>query len=93
MWGPLLAALSRLISSQIGQWVAAAMVWLGLSWATQSAVVAPLIDQIQSVAQGTSGDALQWLGYLKFDVALSMLFSAVAAKYALMGARAVLVKR
>lgn len=93
MWGPLLAALSRLFATRIGQWIAAAMAWLGLTWATQSAVVQPLIDEIKATAQGVSGPALEWLGYLQFDVALSMVFSALAAKYAIQAGRAFLMRR
>lgn len=93
MWGPLLAALSRLFSSQIGQWIAAAMVWLGLSWATHSVAVGPIIAEIRAVAEGTGGAALDWLGYLRFDVALTMVFSAISAKYAMQAGRVILTRR
>lgn len=96
----LLTGLGWLFRNRIGQWVTAALVWMGLSWATKEFAVDPWIDQLQDAATpGAMGGgdlaqvAVQWMGLLRFDDACTMIASAVVAKYATDAAKAFLVKR
>ena len=91
--GWVVTALGRLFGTRLGQWVAAAMAYFGLAWATQEVVIGPVIDQLQAYMQGVSGDAVQWLGYLNFDKACSMIISAMTIRFGLAGAKAFLAKR
>lgn len=96
----LVTALSWLFRNRIGQWVAAALVWLGLSWATKEFAVDPWINQLEASMQpGAIGGgnlaeaAVAWIGVLRFDDACTMIASAVVAKFAVGAAKAFLVKR
>jgi hypothetical protein len=78
MWAPLLAGLSRLIGSRIGQWVLSALAFLGLYYATSEFAVQPLLDFIQSKISGAPEVAIQTLGYIGFDVYVTAVLSAWA---------------
>jgi len=83
----LLAALSRLVSSRAGAWFLSALGFAGLSMASHSFVVTPLLDQIISYA-GATGDAIQWLSFFNFDKAITILASAVTVKYSMQAGKA-----
>lgn len=72
------AALSSLFASRIGQWVASAMVFLGLSFAVSKFAVGPILGQIQAVASGLAGDALGWLAFFNVDKYVTIILSAYA---------------
>ena len=91
--GALLAGLSRLLGSRIGQWALQLLAFFGLGFAAQQYAVAPLLAQIQSYASGAGGEAVMWMAYLNFDKAITMIMSAYAARATLQGARAFLTKR
>ncbi len=82
-----------LFKNRIGQMITALLAWAGVSLATYKSAVEPFIDQLKSYAQSGLGGgqlgaiALQWAGLMKFDVAITMIISAVAAKHALNAAR------
>ncbi|WP_374013972.1 DUF2523 family protein [Pseudoxanthomonas koreensis] len=96
----LLTGLAWLFRNRIGQWVTAALVWMGLAWATNEFAVQPWIDSLEtSMTPGAIGGgdlaavAIAWIGVLRFDVACTMIASAVAAKFAVGAAKAFLVRR
>lgn len=94
----LVSGLAWMFRTRIGQWVAAALAWFGLSWATHEFAVEPWIDNMKDFTMtGTGGEwgsvLIAYLGIMKFDVACTMIASAVAAKYAVGSARAFLVKK
>lgn len=97
--GALIAALSWLFRSRIGLWVMTALAWLGINFGTIKMVIDPAIDLLKGYAQGLGGGgqlgatAMQWMGVLNFDRALTMIISAVAAKHAIMQGRLFLFKR
>lgn len=97
MWSRLTAAFSRTIKSKAGEWVTALFVALGIGLATHSLVVDPLLDELRSIAQGSGNDAgnvaLQWLGFLNFDKAFTMILSAIAAKESIRAAKVYLARR
>ena len=78
-----------LFKNRIGQMVTAILAWAGITLASYEFGVEPFLDQLRSYAQGGMGGgefaavALQWMGLMKFDVALTMIISAVAAKHAI----------
>lgn len=84
----LLSGFAWLFRSQLGQFIVAAMAWLGISFAVSEFAVEPLLDALQMHVQDISGAgpyaaaALAWFGVLKFDIACTMIASAVAIKYA-----------
>lgn len=100
MWAKLVAALAKMVSTKIGQWFVALMLFLGIGLATHAAVVGPAIDEIRSMLTANNGGggslgtvALQWLGFLNFDKAVTMLLSAYAARQTLRGAKVFFAKR
>lgn len=82
-----------LFKNRIGQMITAILAWLGVSLASYKFAVQPFIDQLQGYAQGGLGGgqlgaiALQWAGLMKFDVAITMIISAVAAKHTINAGR------
>lgn len=94
----LLSALAALFRSRIGAWFAAAMVYLGVALATHEFVVDPWIDDLTRYTNGSTvggewGPTLvAYAGVMKFDVACTMIASAVVAKYAVGAAKAFFVK-
>jgi hypothetical protein len=96
----LIAGLLWLFKSRIGLFIVSAMAWLGINWGTMKLAIEPAIDLLTGYAQSAgnaSGQfgsvAVQWMGLLNFDKALTMVISAVAAKHAVMQGRLWLFKR
>lgn len=83
------SAVMWLFKNRIGQMITAILAWLGISLAAYEFGVEPFLDQLRDYAQGGMGGgeyaavALQWMGLMKFDVALTMILSAIAAKHAI----------
>jgi hypothetical protein len=82
-----------LFKNRVGQIIMAVLAWAGVSLATYSLGVQPFIDHLTDLAQGGMGGgeyaavALQWMGLLNFDKAMTMIISAVAAKHAVNAGR------
>ena len=97
--GLIVQAILWLFKSRIGWMITQIFLWLGLTYATTKLVLTPTIDAIKGYAQfsGGSGEmaaaAVAWLGVLKFDVALTMLFGAISLKAATNAGRAFLTRR
>lgn len=95
----LIDALEWLFKTKLGQWIVAAFVFLGISFGTSKLVVQPSLDAIKALANGGVGSSdlaaitLQWMGVLKFDVAITMILSAVATKYGVQAGKLFLQKR
>lgn len=77
--GALGAMLSRVIATRIGQWVVAALVFLGLQFAVNEFAVGPLLNWIKNLISGAPREIIDWLGYLNLDRYVTMLLSAYAA--------------
>lgn len=73
----LVAALSAVFASRIGQWVVSALVFLGLELAVTSFAVEPILNQIKGVASGV-GDAVGWLAFFNLDKYITVILSAYA---------------
>lgn len=97
--GALISALSWLFRSRIGLWIMTALAWLGITFGTIKIMIDPAIDLLKGYAQGLGGAgqlgavAMQWMGVLNFDRALTMIISAIIAKHALLQGRLFLFKR
>jgi hypothetical protein len=93
----IVAGFARLFASRIGQWVTAALVFMGIGLASHGVLVQPLLDQVQDIAQdagsSTGSIAVQWLAFLNFDKAITMIFSAYAARAAVSAGKVWLAKR
>ncbi|MBL8642971.1 MAG: DUF2523 domain-containing protein [Rhodospirillaceae bacterium] len=78
----LAAAFSRLIGSRAGHWIVSAALWLGISFASYQVVLDPAMALIQQYMSETGAEALAALAFLNVDKAVTMLFSAYAARLA-----------
>jgi len=76
MWGPLLAALSRLFSTRIGQWFLSLLAFLGLQWAVQEFAVDPVLNLVKTSFSGAPASILAWLGFLNLDRYVTLVLSA-----------------
>lgn len=82
-----------LFKNRIGQMVTALLAWAGVTLATYNFGVQPFLDQLRNYAQAGAGGgqyavvAMQWMGLLNFDKAITMILSAVAAKHAVNAGR------
>lgn len=75
----LIAALSRMVFSKGGAWVAAALVFLGLELAAYNVAIAPLRDEVASRFSALPAAMLEWMGVLNLDMYATILCSAYAA--------------
>lgn len=97
--GGIVAALLWMVRSRIGMILTTILIWLGVSVASHTVIVAPLIDAIKSSVlgmdnlDGFAGRAIEYVRFLGFDRALTMVFSAYAARVAVSGAKVFLAKR
>lgn len=90
MMGAILAAagalLARIFASRIGGWVVGALIWLGLSITTYKFGVEGFRSLIAN-EMGQAGFLINWLGFFGVDEAITIVLSAIAAKYAVQGAK------
>lgn len=95
LWPLVLVALGwlvRVLSSRIGVFIASALLWLGLSVTSYKFGVAPFRSLI-SQELGSAGFLMDWMGFFAVDQAITIVLSAIAAKYAIAGAKVALTKR
>ena len=99
IWPRIVASVMWLAKSRLGLIISTAFVWLGINLATVKIVLEPAIDLLRGYANSGLGGgqmgavAVNWLGLLQFDRALTMIISAIAAKHAIMAGRLFLFKR
>lgn len=74
-----MAALSRLVSTRAGMWIATALGALGLSLATHEIAMGPIMNMVRSSASGIPADLAQWLGVLQVDRYITIVLSAFTA--------------
>lgn len=72
------AALSGLIFSKGGAWVAGILASLGLGLATHQVVFTPALEYVQTAFNGLPANAAAWVAHLKLDVYISVVASAYA---------------
>lgn len=75
----IMAALSRLFSTNVGVWIATALGALGLSLVTHEVAMGPIMDMVRSSASGVPADLAQWLGVLQIDRYITIVLSAYTA--------------
>lgn len=98
-WPAMVSSVMWLAKSRLGLIVSTLFVWLGINFATIKIVLNPAIDLLKGYAQGGMGGgqlgsvAVNWMGMLQFDRAITMIISAIAAKHAIMQGRLFLFKR
>lgn len=74
--------IANMLRSRTGQFIALGLLWLGLSIGTYTIAIQPTLDMIsdymtQNVGSGNVAVAMrQWMGVMKFDIAVSMIVSA-----------------
>lgn len=92
----LLSGIAWLFRNRIGQWIAAALAWFGLSIAVNEFAIQPWLDMMRMHMGQVTGQwgavALDWFGVMRLDICASMVASAVAAKYGLQAGKAFLTK-
>lgn len=88
---PLLALLAELLLPLLG-WllrtvvvslVARVLIGFGVAAVSYKFAVGPILDGIRSQATGLPADLIQWLGLLRFDVALTIILSAYVIRFAM----------
>ncbi|MDR3443706.1 DUF2523 family protein [Dyella sp.] len=89
----LVAWLLGVLETRIGSIVISALLSLGLSFTTYKFSVGPIQSWIQTSVGGIPAVGIQVLGFLGVDKAITMVLSAVAARYAVQGARAALTRK
>lgn len=94
----LVNAFRVIFASQLGRWIVSALVFMGISYGTQKVLIAPAISQLTTMMNGGPAGsfgaaALNWMGVLRFDQAVSMLAAAVTTKMGVQNARMMLTKR
>lgn len=88
----LIAWLMSALETTIGSIVISGLLSLGIGFTTYKFTVAPLKAFIIAQAGGMGAQAVAILGFLGFDVAITIILSAIAARYAVSGAKAVLTR-
>lgn len=93
----LLTGLRILLMAKLGAMVARVLLFFGLTWATNEYVLDPALDQVrQYMTSGPGGElgatAMQWIGVMELDTAVSMVLSAVVAAWGIKQARVFLSK-
>lgn len=71
----LIGALSGLVFSRLGAWVAGAFAALGIGLAVQGVVFDQLIDYAQSAFSGLPSTLAAWVGFLNIDKYVSLVIS------------------
>lgn len=87
-WGPLVVAIGTMMKSRLGMFILAAMMWLGINFTTVKIIIEPALDVLTGFAQtaGTgNGTAIgmamaQYMGIMKFDLAITMVISAIVSR-------------
>ena len=70
------AALSRLFASRAGGWLANALLFIGIGFATKEAVVDPIMGYLQDGFGGLPAVAAAWAGFFNIDKYCSIVASA-----------------
>jgi len=91
--GRFLTWLGAFLESHIGSIVVQLGLSLGVSLVSYKFGVEPFMNFIAQQLAGVSGMVAQVMGFLGLGIALSMILSAIAAKYATKGLTAVLSKK
>lgn len=97
----IISGITHMYKTKLGLFIMAAMVWLGINFATIKIAIEPAIELLRQYANGGIGSgtgdfgatAVAWLGVLQFDRAITMIISAVVTKHALMKGRLFLFKK
>jgi len=95
MWKLILAGinlLAKVFGSRLGGWIVTALLWLGISLTTYKFGVEGFKTLIAN--EFAHADFLvNWLGFFGVDQAITIVLSAIAAKYATEGAKIALTKK
>jgi hypothetical protein len=97
--GWIMSALVWVFKNRIGLFIAQALLWAGLTYGTTKMVMGPTISLLEGYMQsgGGGGDIgaaiTNWMGVLKFDIAVTMIISAYVAKQSFNAAKVALHKR
>lgn len=95
--GVILAALSRLIMSRAGTWIAGVLLTLGLSigayTGTQLLLESRLEDVLNIAEANTVGDFAVWLAFFNVDKAITMIVSAIVVAAGIKAGKSVFLRR
>lgn len=89
----LIPALYNMVQSRIGRWIAGALTWFGLVVSSNEILVQPLIDRMMTAYSMMPSEVTQWVQFLHLPEAANMVLSAYAARLAMTGIRAYLVRK
>lgn len=89
----------HLLRSKLGFFILTAFAWLGINFGTMKLLVEPALDVLYGFAQGGGGGgqfasvAIQWMGVMNFDRAITMIGSALTIKWSMNQGRLFLFKK
>jgi hypothetical protein len=72
----IVAGISRIFATRLGSWIAQAMIFLGLNWATNEVSMTAVTAAIQSTMGQVGGTALSWLVFFNVPRYISIIVSA-----------------
>lgn len=78
MWMPLLAGLSRLMSTRAGHWILSILAFFGLNWVAQEFAIDPLLNLAKDYISAGPAELIPWLSFLNIDRYITMILSAYA---------------
>lgn len=89
-----LAWMSRLLMIKAAAWVIGAMMYIGIYLGTVEFVIEPLIAQVRAIAEGgITGTLAEWVSFLNFDRAITMILSAYTTAGGIAAAKVALFRR
>jgi hypothetical protein len=88
--GWIATAIAWFFKNKLGQWIVAAMAFIGIQFATNEFAVGPILDQIQASIGQTGGEAMGWIAFFNLDQYITCIMSAYAVAA---GKRVVLARR
>lgn len=96
----IVTGVAHLFKTRLGLFIATAMLWLGINFGTMKMVVEPALDLLYGFVNGGGGAggqfgaaAMQWMGVMNLDRAVTMIGSAVLIKKAMLSGRLFLFKQ
>ncbi|MBE1163036.1 DUF2523 family protein [Dyella acidiphila] len=77
-----IAWLMAALETTVGSIIISALLTLGISFVSYKFTVAPIKQQLMNVLSGVPAEFLNILGWIRLDVACTMVLSAYAARWA-----------
>jgi len=74
----IVAGIARIFSTRLGSWVAQALFFLGLQFATHEFLLEPIEAELQATVASGGAFVVAWIGFFNIDRYLTSILSAYA---------------